>query len=85
MAVTIKLKRNTGTGNTPSAGQLDVGEAAINTADALMFVKHDGSTVKPVRGAVGPLGPMGPSGPPGPGGPPGPPGPPGSPPSHGGS
>lgn len=44
MANTIKLKRSSDSGNVPSAGNLSLGELAINTFDGkLFFKKNDGS------------------------------------------
>lgn len=44
MANTIKLKRSSDSGNVPSAGNLSLGELAINTYDGkLFFKKNDGS------------------------------------------
>lgn len=83
MAVAIKLKRKTA-GGAPGAGDLIVGEVAIDTANAFAYTKHADNSVKQVKGASGPAGPTGPTGPSGPAGPPGSPGPPG-PPCHGGT
>lgn len=47
MANVIKIKRSSITGNAPSSTDLEVGELAVNTADALLFTKHtDGSIVE---------------------------------------
>tara|TARA_R100000030_G_scaffold12810_5_gene8530 strand:+ start:390 stop:779 length:390 start_codon:yes stop_codon:yes gene_type:complete len=44
MANTIKLKRSSDSGNVPTAGNLSLGELAINTYDGkLFFKKNDGS------------------------------------------
>ena len=44
MAQTIKLKRSSVSGNTPSTSDLELGEVAINTHDGKMFIKkNDGS------------------------------------------
>ena len=44
MANTIKLKRSSNSGNVPTAGNLSLGELAINTYDGkLFFKKNDGS------------------------------------------
>ncbi len=86
MAVKIILKHRTSDATAPGAGDLVVGEVAINsfpTARADAYTKHGSNVV--LLTPTGPTGPMGPTGPSGPSGPPGPPGPPGSPPSHGGS
>ena len=48
----IKLKRSTTTGATPSAGDLEVGEVAINTADGKMFTKHSNNAVVQLGGGV---------------------------------
>jgi len=45
MANTIKIKRSTVAGNAPSASDLEVGELAINTADAKLYTKHGSSVV----------------------------------------
>jgi hypothetical protein len=89
MPIKIQLKRSTTPGAVPTAGQLDVGELAVNTADAKLYTKHNDGTVKELvlrgpTGSPGPTGPSGPTGPtgptaPGPTGPTGPPGPPGPP------
>lgn len=44
MANTIKLKRSSDSGSVPTAGNLSLGELAINTYDGkLFFKKNDGS------------------------------------------
>ena len=44
MAQTLKLKRSSVSGNTPSTSDLELGEVAINTYDGKMFIKkNDGS------------------------------------------
>ena len=44
MAQTIKLKRSSTSGATPTTSQLELGEVAINTYDGKMFIKkNDGS------------------------------------------
>ena len=44
MAQVIKLKRSSATGAVPTAGNLELGELAMNTADGkLFFEKNDGS------------------------------------------
>lgn len=48
----IKLKRSTTSGATPSAGDLEVGEVAINTADGKMFTKHSNNEVVQLGGGV---------------------------------
>jgi hypothetical protein len=45
MATTIKLKRNTSSGNTPDASDLSLGELAINTADGKVFAKKGDNSV----------------------------------------
>lgn len=45
MANTVKHKRNTNTGQAPSASDLEAGEIAINTADAKLFIKDSSNTV----------------------------------------
>jgi len=56
MANTIRHKRSTTTGATPSAGSLVTGELAINTADGKLFTKKDDGTVVEI-GAGGGGGP----------------------------
>jgi len=50
MANTIRHKRSTTTGATPSSGSLVTGELAINTADGKLFTKKDNGTVVEIGG-----------------------------------
>jgi hypothetical protein len=50
MANTIKHKRSSTAGATPSSGSLVAGELAINTADGKVFTKKDNGTVVRVGG-----------------------------------
>ena len=49
MAQTIKLKRSSVSGNVPSAGQLELGELAINTFDGKVYIKKDNGTESVVQ------------------------------------
>lgn len=51
MANTIKLKRSSTASDTPTASDLEVGELAINTADAKLFTKHTDNSIKEISGA----------------------------------
>lgn len=53
MANTIRHKRNSTAGATPSAGSLVTGELAINTADGKLFTKTDSGTVVEIGGSSG--------------------------------
>ena len=55
MAQTIKLKRSSVSGNTPSTSDLELGEVAINTYDGKMFIKkNDGSdSIVEIGGTAG--------------------------------
>ena len=53
MASTIKLKRSSTASDTPSASDLEVGELAINTADAKLFTKHTDNSIKEISGSGG--------------------------------
>jgi len=53
MANTIKLKRSSTASDTPSAGDLEVGELAVNTADAKLFTKHTDNSIKEISGTGG--------------------------------
>jgi hypothetical protein len=53
MANTIKHKRSSTAGATPSSGSLVAGELAINTADGKLFTKRDNGTVVEISGASG--------------------------------
>ena len=48
MSNTITIKRNSSSGNAPSASDLTTGELAVNTADAKLFVKHSDGSVKDI-------------------------------------
>jgi hypothetical protein len=50
MASVIKLKRNTNTGVSPSGGDLQAGELAINLADKKLFSSTDGTDVIQISG-----------------------------------
>jgi hypothetical protein len=45
MANTIRIKRSTSSGVSPSANSLVTGELAINTADAVLFTKNEAGVV----------------------------------------
>ena len=49
MAQTIKLKRSSTQGKTPTTSQLDLGELAINTYDGLLYIKKDDGTPTVIR------------------------------------
>ena len=51
MASNIKFKRSSVAGKKPTAGQLPVGELAINTADGIVYTQRDDGSVVPVAGA----------------------------------
>ena len=53
MANTIQIKRSSTASDTPSASDLEVGELAVNTADAKLFTKHTDGTVKELAGGGG--------------------------------
>ena len=53
MANTIKLKRSSTASDTPTASDLEVGELAINTADAKLFTKHTDNSIKEISGTGG--------------------------------
>jgi len=82
MAIAIILKSNNTSGIVPSAGQMEIGEVAINTADAILYMKYPNSAVGSLTltGNTGPTGAPGAPGPPGPDGSPGTPGNPYTPP-----
>ena len=48
MSNTITIKRNSSSGNNPSASDLTTGELAVNTADAKLFVKHSDGSIKDI-------------------------------------
>lgn len=82
MSVLIKLKRRMTVGGAPSAGDLQVGELAIDFVNRRVYGKNNSGVVVEFTGLVGtagtPGGP-GPAGGPGPSGSPGGPGPTGAP------
>jgi|TARA_R100001460_G_scaffold94300_1_gene136362 hypothetical protein len=51
MTNTVKLKKNSSTGNAPSASDIEVGELAVNTADGKLFTKHTDGSVKTIAEA----------------------------------
>ena len=51
MSNTVILKKNSSTGNAPSASDLSAGELAVNTADGKLFTKHTDGTVKTIAEA----------------------------------
>jgi|TARA_R100000455_G_C6272711_1_gene129705 hypothetical protein len=53
VANTIQIKRSSTATETPSASDLQVGELAVNTADAKLFTKHTDGTVKELAGGGG--------------------------------
>jgi hypothetical protein len=53
MANTIKLKRSSTASDTPTASDLEVGELAVNTADAKLFTKHTDNSIKEISGSGG--------------------------------
>lgn len=54
MATTILIKNNSTAGSVPVAGNLSVGELAVNTADRKIYTKHtDGTVVQMGGGATG--------------------------------
>jgi hypothetical protein len=48
MANKLIIKKSTVTGKAPVAGDLDIGELAVNTADARLFTKHSDGSVKEI-------------------------------------
>lgn len=46
MANKILIKKSTVAGKIPNVSDLDIGEIAINTADAKLYTKHSDNTVK---------------------------------------
>jgi len=56
MASTIKLKRSAVPGKVPVAGDLEVGEIAVNTADAILYIKHTDGNIKAISGSGGTSG-----------------------------
>jgi len=51
MASNIKFKRSSVAGKVPTAGQLPVGELAINTADGIVYTQKDDGSIVPIAGA----------------------------------
>lgn len=49
----IKPKKSSTTGEVPSAGDLEVAELAVNTADGKLFVKHTDNSIKEISGGGG--------------------------------
>ena len=49
---TIKLKKNSTSGEAPSASDLAVGEVAVNTADGLLYTKHTDNSIKTIGGGT---------------------------------
>ena len=61
MANKLITKKSTVAGKAPLASDLDIGELAVNTADAKLYTKHSDGTVKQL--SAGPPGSTGPAGP----------------------
>lgn len=53
MANTVKLKRSAVAGKTPTAGDLELGELAVNTYDGKLFLKKDNGTASIVEIGAG--------------------------------
>jgi len=51
MASNIKFKRSSVAGKVPTAGQLPVGELAINTSDGIVYTQTDAGLVVPIAGS----------------------------------
>lgn len=68
MPTKIQLKRSSVAGKAPTAGQLDVGELAVNLTDKKIYTKNASGSVVEILGSVGPQGPAGATGPQGPAG-----------------
>ena len=49
---TIKLKKNSTSGEAPTASDLAVGEVAVNTADGLLYTKHTDNSIKTIGGGA---------------------------------
>ena len=59
MVNVVKHRRSSSTGETPSSSDLEVGEIALNTADAKLFIKHtDGIVYEISGGGAGSLSAM---------------------------
>jgi len=52
MATKIKHKRSSVSGNIPTAGQLEAGEIALNTADGKIYLKKDNNSVLDVTSTI---------------------------------
>jgi hypothetical protein len=50
MSNTIITKHNTATGNSPAAGDLSIGELAVNTADKKIFTKDSAGAIVELGG-----------------------------------
>jgi|TARA_X000001382_G_scaffold79474_1_gene55781 hypothetical protein len=48
MTNTVIVKKNSSSGNEPSASDLSAGELAVNTADGKLFTKHTDGTIKTI-------------------------------------
>tara|TARA_B100001123_G_C15322004_1_gene1028247 strand:- start:728 stop:922 length:195 start_codon:yes stop_codon:yes gene_type:complete len=46
MANTVIVKKNSSSGNEPGSSDIEVGELAVNTADAKIFTKHTDGSIK---------------------------------------
>ena len=53
---TLITKKNSTTGVVPVAGDLQVGELAVNTADGKLFTKHTDNSIKEIGVSGGMLG-----------------------------
>ena len=53
MSNQIKLKRSNVAGNEPSASQLEVGEIALNMADAKLYFKDPSNVIKSISSGSG--------------------------------
>ncbi len=53
MATKIQLKRSSTASDVPVAGDLAVGEVAVNTADGTLFTKHTDDSMKTI--SAGPI------------------------------
>ena len=52
MATKIRLKKSGATGNTPTVGELEFGELALNYADGILYYKDAANTIQQISGAV---------------------------------
>lgn len=48
MTNTVIVKKNSSSGNEPSASDLSAGELAVNTADGKLFTKHTDGSIKTI-------------------------------------